>query len=125
MVKLASNGILGFSSAPLRLALSTGVFLAVASVIYGVVAISLKLAGESLVPGYASLLFAITFLSGIQLAVMGMVGLYVGRIYDEARARPLYIVRERHGFGDADGPVLWQPTATEAPNGRGPSVLRP
>ena len=125
MVKLASNGILGFSSAPLRLALSTGVFLAIASVIYGVVAISLKLAGESLVPGYASLLFAITFLSGIQLAVMGMVGLYVGRIYDEARARPLYIVRERHGFGDADGPVLWQPTATEAQNGRGPSVLRP
>ena len=125
MVKLASNGILGFSSAPLRLALSTGVFLAVASVIYGVVAISLKLAGESLVPGYASLLFAITFLSGIQLAVMGMVGLYVGRIYDEARARPLYIVRERHGFGDADGPVLWQPTATEGQNGRGPSVLRP
>ena len=98
MVKLASNGILGFSTAPLRLALSTGVFLAIASVIYGVVAISLKLAGVALVPGYASLLFAITFLSGIQLAVMGMVGLYVGRIYDEARARPLYVVREPHGL---------------------------
>lgn len=125
MVKLASNGILGFSTAPLRLALNTGVFLAIASVIYGVVAISLKLAGQSLVPGYASLLFAITFLSGIQLAVLGVVGLYVGRIYDEARARPLYVVRDRHGFGDADGHVVWQPTATEAQNGIGPSVLRP
>jgi glycosyltransferase involved in cell wall biosynthesis len=132
MVKLASNGILGFSTAPLRLALSAGVFLAIASVIYGVVAIALKLAGVTLVPGYASLLFAVTFLSGIQLAVMGMVGLYVGRIYDEARGRPLYIVRERHGFGSADGPVLWQPaeagteeatTAAKERHDRGQSVL--
>ena len=125
MVKLASNGILGFSTAPLRLALNTGIFLAIASVIYGVVAISLKLAGQSLVPGYASLLFAVTFLSGIQLAVMGMVGLYVGRIYDEARARPLYVVRERRGFGDADGPVIWQPERTRSQNGRESTVLRP
>jgi polyisoprenyl-phosphate glycosyltransferase len=125
MVKLASNGILGFSTAPLRLALSAGVFLALASVIYGIVAIALKLAGESLVPGYASLLFVITFLSGIQLAVLGMVGLYVGRIYDEARGRPLYVVRERHGFGDGDGPVVWQPTAERAHNGVGSSALRP
>lgn len=99
MVKLASNGIMGFSTAPLRLALGAGVFLAFASVIYGLVAIGLKLAGESLVPGYTSLLFAITFFSGIQLMVMGVVGLYVGRIYDEARGRPLYVVRDSQGFG--------------------------
>jgi dolichol-phosphate mannosyltransferase len=121
MVKLASNGILGFSTAPLRLALNTGLFLAFASVIYGVVAIALKLAGVALVPGYASLLFAITFLSGIQLAVMGVVGLYVGRIYDEARARPLYIVRESHGFGEKNDPVIWEPTT--AHNG-GRQMLR-
>jgi glycosyltransferase involved in cell wall biosynthesis len=125
MVKLASNGILGFSTAPLRLALSAGVFLAIASVIYGVVAIALKLAGVTLVPGYASLLFAITFLSGIQLAVLGVVGLYVGRIYDEARGRPLYVVRERHGFGDAGEPVIWQPEGTQAHNGRESTALRP
>jgi polyisoprenyl-phosphate glycosyltransferase len=125
MVKLASNGILGFSTAPLRLALSAGVFLAIASVIYGVVAIALKLAGVTLVPGYASLLFAITFLSGIQLAVLGVVGLYVGRIYDEARGRPLYVVRERHGFSDASEPVIWQPEAAQAPNGRESTALRP
>lgn len=124
MVKLASNGIMGFSTAPLRLALSTGVFLAIASVIYGIVAISLKLAGQSLVPGYASLLFAVTFLSGIQLAVMGMVGLYVGRIYDEARGRPLYVVRETHGLGETNGPVLWQPNGTGAHNGHGSPALR-
>jgi polyisoprenyl-phosphate glycosyltransferase len=114
MVKLASNGILGFSTAPLRLALNTGLFLAFAAVIYAIVAISLKLAGVELVPGYASLLFVVTFFSGIQLAVMGVVGLYVGRIYDEARQRPLYIIRESHGFAEEKhGPILWAPTATQ------------
>jgi glycosyltransferase involved in cell wall biosynthesis len=124
MAKLASNGILGFSTAPLRLALGMGVFLAFASVVYGLVAISLKLAGETLVPGYASLLCAITFLSGIQLAVMGMVGLYVGRIYDEARARPLYVVRETHGLDRAEAPAVWQPAVTHPRNGHGPTVSR-
>lgn len=122
MVKLASNGIMGFSTAPLRLALNAGLFLAIASVIYGITAISLKLAGVELVPGYASLLFAVTFLSGIQLAVMGVVGLYVGRIYDEARQRPLYIIRASHGFTEGEhGPILWAPTATRS----GQTALRP
>jgi polyisoprenyl-phosphate glycosyltransferase len=103
MTTLAANGIISFSTAPLRLALGTGMFLAFAAVIYGLAAISLKLAGQPLVPGYASLLFAVTFLSGIQLIVTGMVGLYVGRIYDEARGRPLYLVRETHGFGGPAG----------------------
>jgi dolichol-phosphate mannosyltransferase len=116
MVKLASNGIMGFSTAPLRLALGTGVFLAFAALIYGVVAIALKLAGESLVPGYASLLFAVTFFSGIQLIVMGMVGLYVGRIYDEARGRPLYVVRETYGFDNTDGHIIWEPAGASSRN---------
>ena len=118
MAMLASNGIVGFSTAPLRLALGTGVFLAFAAVLYGVVAISLKLAGSSLVPGYASLLGAITFLSGIQLIVIGVVGLYVGRIYDEVRARPLYVVRETHGFGETAGRFVWEPAGVQARNGR-------
>jgi polyisoprenyl-phosphate glycosyltransferase len=125
MVKLAGNGIMGFSTAPLRLALGTGVFLAFAALIYGAVAIALKLAGEALVPGYASLLFAITFLSGIQLIVMGMVGLYVGRIYDEARGRPLYVVRETHGFGDRNGHLVWGPTSVQTRSGYRRSVPRP
>jgi polyisoprenyl-phosphate glycosyltransferase len=122
MAMLASNGIVGFSTAPLRLALGTGVFLAFAAVLYGIVAISLKLAGLSLVPGYASLLGAITFLSGIQLIVMGMVGLYVGRVYDEVRARPLYVVRETHGFGETAGRFVWEPAGVQAGNGHDATV---
>jgi hypothetical protein len=74
--------------------------MAIGAVAYGAVAIGLKLAGLPYVPGYASLLVTVTFLSGVQLIVIGMVGQYVARIYDEVRARPLYLVREAHGFGD-------------------------
>jgi len=54
-----------------------------------------------------------------------VVGLYVGRIYDEARARPLYVVRERHGFSGAGEPVVWQPDGAQARNGHESTVLRP
>jgi polyisoprenyl-phosphate glycosyltransferase len=98
MVRLAVDGLVGFSTAPLRFALMLGLVMAAASVLYGIIAISVKLAGLSIVPGYTSLLVAITFLSGVQLTVLGMVGQYVARIYDEARARPLYLVRDARGF---------------------------
>jgi polyisoprenyl-phosphate glycosyltransferase len=107
MIRFASDAVIGFSTAPLRLALGIGLFLAFAAVCYGLVAIALKLAGTSLVPGYASLLVTVTFLSGVQLIVTGMVGQYVARIYDEARARPLYLVREMRGFGEGNGRIMW------------------
>jgi dolichol-phosphate mannosyltransferase len=110
MLRLAIDGLVGFSTAPLRFALMLGLFMAAASVLYGLIAISVKLAGLSIVPGYTSLLVAITFLSGVQLTVLGMVGQYVARIYDEARARPLYLVRDARGFtADArhDDDSLW------------------
>ena len=102
MLRLALDGFVGFSTAPLRFALTLGLVMAVASVLYGITAIAVKLAGVAYVPGYASLLVTITFLSGVQLMVIGMVGQYVGRIYDEVRARPLYLVRETRGFASED-----------------------
>jgi polyisoprenyl-phosphate glycosyltransferase len=116
MVRFASDAVIGFSTAPLRLALGIGLFLSFAAVCYGLVAIGLKLAGLPLVPGYASLLVTITFLSGVQLMVTGMVGQYVARIYDEARARPLYLVREMRGFGEENGRIMWP--AIRERNGR-------
>jgi glycosyltransferase involved in cell wall biosynthesis len=98
MLRLASDGIVGFSSAPLRLGIAVGVIMAIGALGYGIVAIALKLAGLPYVPGYASLLVSITFLSGIQLIVIGIIGLYLARVYDEVRGRPLYLVREAQGF---------------------------
>lgn len=117
MLRLASDGIVGFSTAPLRIAMATGLLMAIGAVGYGVVAIALKLAGLPYVPGYASLLVTITFLSGIQLFVIGMVGQYVARIYDEARDRPLYLVRAAHGFagpGQDHGRALWSAIGDDA-----------
>jgi polyisoprenyl-phosphate glycosyltransferase len=103
MVGLALDGFVGFSTTPLRFALGLGLVMAVGAVAYGLLAIALKLAGLPYVPGYASLLVTITFLSGIQLMVVGMVGQYVARIYDEVRARPLYLVQEARGFAEHRG----------------------
>jgi polyisoprenyl-phosphate glycosyltransferase len=117
MVRLATDGVIGFSTAPLRFAMMAGLLMAVVAVGYGVVAIALKLAGLPYVPGYASLLVTITFLSGVQLIVIGMVGQYVARIYDEARDRPLYLVREAHGFaprGNHGGGALWSAIGADA-----------
>jgi polyisoprenyl-phosphate glycosyltransferase len=110
MIKFATDGFVGFSTAPLRFALMAGMVISIAAVGYGVVAIALKLAGLHDVPGYASLLVTITFLSGVQLVVMGMVGQYVARVYDETRNRPLYLIRESRGLiprSDSNGHVTW------------------
>jgi polyisoprenyl-phosphate glycosyltransferase len=98
MIKFATDAFVGFSTAPLRFALVGGFVIAMLAIGYGVVAIALKLAGLPYVPGYASLLVTIAFLSGVQLMVTGMVGQYVARVYDETRGRPLYLVREARGF---------------------------
>lgn len=119
MIKFATDGLVGFSTAPLRFALVGGFVIAVIAVGYGLVAIALKLAGLPYVPGYASLLVTIAFLSGVQLMVMGMVGQYVARVYDEARARPLYLVREARGFDGWAGPGEPGPMAIAENQGRG------
>jgi len=138
MLRLATDGVVGFSTAPLRLGTVAGVVMAIASVGYGIVDIALKLAGLSDVPGYASLLATITFLSGIQLIVIGIMGQYLGRVYDEVRGRPLYIVRDAHGFALRGGgiqpamtstgmaPTSVVPTGTELPGhcDRGADVVR-
>jgi glycosyltransferase involved in cell wall biosynthesis len=127
MLRLAADGVVGFSTAPLRLAMAAGLLMAVASVCYGIVAIALKVAGLRYVPGYASLLVTITFLSGIQLIVIGMVGQYVARIYDEARGRPLYLVRDARGLGSSGnghGRAVWS-SGDEQPLTPGEQPLTP
>jgi dolichol-phosphate mannosyltransferase len=105
--------------------------MAAASVLYGIVAIAMKLAGLALVPGYASLLVTITFLSGVQLTVIGIMGQYVARIYDETRARPLYLVRDSRGLApgrhaDDAASVLWPaPSQDTLTNGQRVPPLPP
>ena len=105
MIKLAADGMLGFSNEPLRLGIKLGFLVAGAAMLYGLVMAALKMMGViPTVSGWTSLMVVITFLGGIQLIVIGIIGEYLGRVYDEVRRRPLYIVRETHGFAEP-GPI--------------------
>jgi dolichol-phosphate mannosyltransferase len=96
--RLAFDGLSSFSDAPLRLALAVGFAVAIASLIAAIAAIVLKLTGVEDVPGWASLVVALSFLGGIQLVVLAAVGIYVAGIFDEVKQRPLYVVGESRGI---------------------------
>jgi dolichol-phosphate mannosyltransferase len=98
----------------LRLGIAVSVTMPVGALGYGIVAIVLKLAGLPYVPGYASLLVTITFLSGIQLIVIGIIGLYLARVYDEVRGRPLYLVRDARGFTARSEGIIGPASAEES-----------
>lgn len=98
MWKFALDALVSFSNLPLRLALALGFVVSTAAFAGAIITAALKLSGAYAVPGWASLLVAVSFLGGAQLVVLGMIGLYVGRIYDEVKRRPLYVVQETFGL---------------------------
>ena len=101
MVKLAFDGIVGFSDVPLRLALWLGVLVSVGALGYGACAIAMALLGVPLVSGWASTIVLVSFLAGINLLMTGIVGVYVGRIHTEVKNRPLYVVGRAVGFTES------------------------
>ena len=94
MVKFASDAITSFSYFPLQLAMYLGFISAGLSIIAIPVVIILRMVGEHAFLGQATTLIAVLFLGGVQLISLGILGEYIGRLYDEAKGRPLYIVRE-------------------------------
>lgn len=103
---LAMTGLTSFSSFPLRIWVGLGSFISGISVLYAFYIIIRTLLFGTDVPGWATLVVAITFLGGIQLLSIGILGEYVARIFTEVKHRPNYLVSERHGFdGSARTPV--------------------
>ena len=100
MIKFASDAITGFSYFPLQLATYLGFFAATASILAIPIVIAERLAGSQAFLGQATTLIAVLFLGGIQLISLGILGEYIGRLYDEAKGRPLYIVREAPANAD-------------------------
>jgi polyisoprenyl-phosphate glycosyltransferase len=94
MVKFASDAITGFSYFPLQMATYLGFFSAGLSILAIPVVIIMRLAGSAAFLGQATTLIAVLFLGGVQLVSLGILGEYIGRLYDEAKGRPLYIVQE-------------------------------
>ena len=97
MADLALDGLLSFSKSPLRLVLKLGFLVSAVSFLGGLVAVACKITGVYVVTGWTSMVVAIFFLGGVQLTVMGLIGEYIGRIYEQVKDRPLYIVRSQLG----------------------------
>jgi len=94
MLKLALNAITGFSYFPLQVATYFGFFSAGVSILAIPVVVYMRMMGSGAFFGQATTLIAVLFLGGVQLISLGILGEYVGRLYDEAKGRPLYIVRD-------------------------------
>jgi dolichol-phosphate mannosyltransferase len=92
LLQLGLNGVISFSDAPLRLALRLGLAISALAFFGGIAAIVVKLAGLFPIPGTATIVVLSSFLGGVQLLILGILGLYLGRIYDEVKGRPLYVV---------------------------------
>ena len=99
MLKLAKDGITSFSLKPLKLAMYLGFLISALSFIYLIVVLFLKIFGAT-VSGWASSMSVMLFFDGVILIILGILGEYVGRIYDEAKNRPLYILQEKLGYED-------------------------
>ncbi len=102
MLTLATNAITSFSHLPLQLATLLGFSFAFLSLAGIIVTIILRLSGNLFFLGQATTLVSVLFLGGIQLIFLGIIGEYLGRIYDEVKNRPLYLVSHAYGFINED-----------------------
>jgi len=98
LFKLAVDGILSFSTLPLKLSVYFGIALGAASFSYGVRIAIMRLKGIYEIPGWAGIMVTMTFLMSVQFIVIGLIGEYVGRIHYQTKERPLFIVEEAIGF---------------------------
>jgi glycosyltransferase involved in cell wall biosynthesis len=96
------NGLVGFSRYPLQLISLLGVAFSGIAFIVAIVYLGLKLGGVAFPIGNPTVVVVVAFFSGIQLLSLGVMGEYVGRIYDETRQRPKFIIESRHGFGEPE-----------------------
>jgi len=97
-VRIGLNGIVGFSRYPLQIVTWIGLLTFSFAIVLGLVYLSLRLAGIEIVWGNPTLVMIVSFFSGVQLLSLGVIGEYVGRIYDEVKRRPLFVVDALEGF---------------------------
>jgi len=98
MIKFALDGIISFSNIPLRCVLYLGLAFSALAFLYALYLIITKSLGFQTVTGWASIVLLILTLGGIQLVVIGIIGEYIARMYDEIKDRPLYILQHLEGF---------------------------
>lgn len=102
LVRLAMDSIIAHSDKLLRLAVRLGLFRSTCSLLYSLWLVVMYFARDRLVPGWTSTMVSIYFTAGLVIGVVGVVGLYVGKIFDEVKGRPLYVIRSTTFEGASD-----------------------
>jgi glycosyltransferase involved in cell wall biosynthesis len=100
MLRFAVDGLTSFSTVPLRVATWLGALAGVAAVVVGLWALYVKFYVKGVVPGWTTIMILVAFSASVQLMVTGILGEYIGRLYEEAKGRPLYVVAEQINLGD-------------------------
>lgn len=101
MLRFAIDGILSFSTKPLQVAVGLGAISAFIALVVIIYALYLRLFTNTWVRGWTALMIAVLFIGGVQLVSVGILGEYIGRIYNEIKKRPLYVVQEQGGFDES------------------------
>lgn len=127
MLRFASDGIVSFSTLPLRIATLLGVLSGLAAAGVALWVLFVVISGVHAVPGWATLMLAVSLASSAQLLMIGILGEYLGRVYDEVKRRPLYLVDGTHNFdprGRAPRDVagVEYPPASQLPSSYPPST---
>lgn len=99
LLHLGIDGLISFSYLPLKVAIYLGLTISLLSIGYAFYIAMCRIAFGTTVVGWTSIIVGISFLSGIQLIVLGVIGEYIARIFEEVKHRPLYVLSERIGFG--------------------------
>ena len=101
MVKFAFDGITSFSTLPLTIASYMGLLSTAIAFLVLLCALAVRFFGSDTVPGWTSVIVSVLFIGGIQLITLGILGEYIGRIYQEVKNRPLYLAKEKLGTKDS------------------------
>src|SRR5262249_13805663 len=99
LVHFALDGLTSFSTLPLRLSTLLGLVVSLVAFAYAMIFVLKTLVFGTDVPGFPTIVISVMFFSGVQLIFLGIIGEYLGRVYEEVKARPLYLVAEEVGFG--------------------------
>ncbi len=118
MLRFASDGIVSFSTLPLRLATWLGVLSGFAALAVALWVLFVIMTGVQAVPGWATIMLAVSLASSAQLLMIGILGEYLGRVYDEVKRRPLYLVDEKRNFTANSVTSAARASASEPPTGR-------
>ncbi len=121
MIRFAFDALTGFSSAPLKLASHAGLLLGFGSALIVLYILFAWLSGDN-IPGWTSLMLVVVVLGAVQMFVLGLMGEYIGRLYSQAKQRPLYIIQDIAGRTDAQGRLGLRADATansDNPGGKG------